>query len=88
MTGASQYTLDAKIIENVVAETVAKSLLTVLAHFLSSGGLVPPTIATQQVELASSEQPKDTGVDLPSTSRGDRFFSENKLRKPRCQLNF
>ena len=50
-TGAStsaQYTLDAKIIENVVAETVAKSLPTVLACFLSSGGLVPPTIATRQ----------------------------------------
>ena len=65
---------------------MAKSLPTVLARFLSSGGLVPPTIATQQVELASSEQPKDTGVDLPSTSRGDRFFSENKKTKVSAEL--
>ena len=82
---SAQYALDEKIIENVVAETVAKSLPTVLARFLSSGGLVPPTIATQ-LELASSEQPKDTGVNLPSTSRGDRFFSENKKTKVSAEL--
>ena len=64
---------------------MAKSLPTVLARFLSSGGLVPPTTATQ-LELASSEQPKDTGVDLPSTSRGDRFFSENKKTEVSAEL--
>ena len=47
---------------------------------------MPPTIATQQVELASSEQSKDTGVDLPSTSREDRFFSENKKTKVSAEL--
>ena len=57
-----------------------------LARFLSSGGLVPPTIATQQVELASSEQAKDTGVNLLSTSQGDRFFSENKKTKVSAEL--
>ena len=45
-----------------------------------------PTIATRQVELASSEQPKDTGVDLPSTIWGDRFFSENKKTKVSAEL--
>ena len=86
LCASAQCTFDAKIIENVVAETVAKSLPTVLARFLSSGFLVPPTIATQPVELASSEQPKDTGVDLPSTSRGHRFFSENKKTKVSAEL--
>ena len=75
-----------RLSKNVVAETVVKSLPTVLARFLSSGGLMPPTIATQQVEFACSEQPKDTGVDLPSTSLGDRFFSENKKTKVSVEL--
>ena len=90
-TGASTsaqgtFGFDAKIIENVVAETVAKSLPTALARFLSSGGLVPPAIATQQVELASSEQPKDTSVNLLPTSWGDRFYSENKKTKVSAEL--
>ncbi len=60
----AQSTLDAKIVENVVAETVGKCLPTVLARFLSLGNLLPPPDATQQVGLASFEQPKGDNDDL------------------------
>ena len=82
----AQSTLDAKIVENVVAETVGKCLPTVLARFLSLGNLLPPLDATQQVGLASFEQPKGDNDDLRSTSKGERFFSEHKKSKLSADL--